>query len=582
MFKSVALTPSQINQLIRHKGSFVTKSLDQLLAALREQKMITTEQYQLFLQKYQRQPVSQVIDALASETSLAPEVIQAIHCALLGTLYVDLDNYVPEKAALDQISMDAAIRYNMLPLAVHSHMIIIAFSDPADEMALNAAMFQTSLTVICVVASQAQIFAGIDKFYGSSHLDQLVRTISSEMANFSNGQFTSQESLERLANQHPLVQLVNNLIFKAVSAGASDINIRPSKNKLLIYNRIDGQMIRVHQLNIELLLPIIARIKIISHMDVAEHRLPQDGHMHMHFKGRKIDIRVSVMPTVMGESAVIRILDSQVSNLDIEQLGMLPSQLESFKQIISKNNGICLITGPTGSGKSTTLYAVLNQRKHLPRHIITIEEPVEYQIEGIEQINVNNKIGYTFARALRNILRHDPDDILIGEMRDYETAEIAINASLTGHFVMSTLHTNDAASTVIRLIEMGVQPYMIASSIVGVTAQRLLRKLCPHCKTKVVGHPQLLQAFGLKEGTEVYEANECRQCHHTGHKGRTMLCEVLTFDEAIRNLICEDIDLNQLRKQAILSGMIPIKHHAKKLIEKGIISLEEAMLANIS
>lgn len=304
--------------------------------------------------------------------------------------------------------------------------------------------------------------------------------------------------------------------------------------------------------------------------------------MHTVFKDRKVDIRVSVVPTVLGESAVIRILDSSVSKLSVEELGMMPKQMEQFSKIIKKNNGICLITGPTGSGKSTTLYAVLNQRKHSPRHIISIEEPVEYQIEGIEQINVNNKIGYTFARALRNILRHDPDDILIGEMRDVETAEIAINASLTGHFVMSTLHTNDAASTVVRLIEMGIEPYLIASSVVGVTAQRLLRKLCPHCKQEVVGHAESLQAFDLPAGTEVYEPVGCRECHRTGYKGRTMVCEVMRLDASIRSLITQDLDLDKLRQQAIASGMIPINLHAKELIQQGITSLEEAMLTNIS
>ncbi len=581
MLEPKAVSLDFIEQLVAHNGSISPVSDLDILTTIINSHKIPTEIGKNIIKEFKSNKAPNLHHILHKMGHLSAKQLVLVDCARLGVPYISLKDFTPDTSVLHILNQETAIRYNLLPLAVSGGKLVVAFTDPTDQIAFNAAQFGVSYPIIMVVAEKSQLYRAIEKHYTSTEIDDLVKAVASDIDIKSNTSHINKEQLERLANQQPMVQLVNNIIFTGIKDRASDINIRPTKDETIIFYRIDGQMIEYNRLNAELLNPMVARIKIVTHMDVVEHRIPQDGHAHLNYLDRKIDLRISIMPTVLGESVVIRILDSKISQFNIDELGMLDQQLNTVESINKRNNGIFLLTGPTGSGKSTTLYSLLNQRKASPRHIITVEDPVEYQIEGIEQININTKIGYTFQRALRNILRHDPDDILIGEMRDFETAEIAISASLTGHFVMSTLHTNDAPSSVTRLIEMGVEPYLVSSSLLGVLAQRLIRRLCEKCKIKTKGDPKLMAEFGIDEDLEIYKAGHCSHCHQTGFKGRLMICEILEITPTIRDMITQNIAAQQIREAAQSESMLPMIAHAAELVKQGITTLNEALIAKI-
>ncbi|NPA12503.1 MAG: type II/IV secretion system protein [Aquificae bacterium] len=416
-------------------------------------------------------------------------------------------------------------------------------------------------------------------------LEEYIANIQGDLTG--EGEQQEEATLENLleAGDSKVVQLLNSIILKAVKLDVSDIHFEPYRNKVVVRYRLDGVLHEETEIPKGVYPQVVSRIKVMAKLNVAEKRLPQDGRIRVKIGKKEVDLRVSTIPTVFGERVVVRLLDKTNRVLTIEELGLLKEDKERYERIIKKPYGLVLITGPTGSGKSTTLYATLLKLKSPMKNIITIEDPVEYQIEGIGQIQVNPKINLTFAQGLRSILRQDPDIIMVGEIRDRETAEISIHASMTGHLVLSTLHTNDAPSSVARLVDMGIQPYLVASSLEGVVAQRLVRKVCPYCKEereitetqrKLIQdvYPEISQEFPLNK---LSYGKGCEHCHHTGYKGRTAIYEIMEVDEDMKRLISKNVDTTTLRKEGIQRGMKTLIQDGIKKALMGITTLEEVL-----
>ncbi|RMG58595.1 MAG: type II secretion system protein GspE [Deltaproteobacteria bacterium] len=390
---------------------------------------------------------------------------------------------------------------------------------------------------------------------------------------------TMERSTDLLESQDdaPVIRFVNSMLFRAIRQKASDIHIEPYETDFTVRNRIDGVLYPVATLPRGLHPAVVSRIKIMAGMDIAEKRLPQDGRIRVKVGEKDVDIRVSTVPTSFGERVVLRLLDRSSVLLELDDLGMEGDQLRRFRSFLRKTTGIILVTGPTGSGKTTTLYAAIRSLDAETKNIITIEDPVEYQIKGIGQIQVNPKINLTFASGLRSVLRQDPDIIMVGEIRDTETAEISIHASLTGHLVLSTLHTNDAPSAVTRLIDMGIEPFLISSSLECVIAQRLVRRLCPSCRVPYEPSREELDLLGITGASTFYRAEGCDECYGTGYRGRTGIFELLVISDDIKKLINEKADARTIREKAIEEGMVPLITHGGKKVERGITSVDEVI-----
>ncbi|MFN4219935.1 MAG: GspE/PulE family protein, partial [bacterium] len=381
-------------------------------------------------------------------------------------------------------------------------------------------------------------------------------------------------------DEAPIVKLVNQIIFHAISDKASDIHIEPWPKEVVVRYRMDGILHEIMRIPKHILAPMVSRIKIMSALDIAERRKPQDGKIHLKYEGREFDLRVSTIPTVNGEKVVMRILDKSSVMLGLDRLGFMPDIREKLEWLISKPYGMILVTGPTGSGKSTTLYACLNKLNQGTVNISTVEDPVEYQIQGINQVQVNPKAGVTFASALRAFLRQDPDIIMVGEIRDHETAQIAVEAALTGHLVLSTLHTNDAPSAATRLIEMGIEPFLVASAVVGVLAQRLARTICPACKEPYVPPKEALKDIGLaytEEEIVFYKGRGCEVCKGSGYKGRTGIHELLIISDAAREVILRRGSANEIKRAVLEEGFKTLQDDALRKVLEGIITVEEAL-----
>jgi len=393
--------------------------------------------------------------------------------------------------------------------------------------------------------------------------------------------------LEAISREAPIIQLVNMLIVQGVKDRASDIHIEPNEKGLLVRFRIDGMLHDVRTLPNAIKSAITSRIKILAKMDIAERRLPQDGRFQVKFGTREVDLRISSIPTVSGEKVVLRLLDKSKGLIKLEQLGFMPKQLEEFKSIIFNPYGIILLTGPTGSGKSTTLYAALNQVNSKEKNIITVEDPVEYKLNRINQIQVKPKINLTFANTLRSILRQDPDIIMIGEIRDAETAQIAVQAALTGHLVLSTLHTNDAASAITRLIDMDVETFLISSSVIGVIAQRLVRVICENCKEEYEPGKDIISGLNIKTNpngdgkVKLYRGAGCPICKQTGYYGRTSIYELFVLDEDIKELIIKKASSNIIKDAAIKKGMKTLKESGMEKVLQGITTIEEVLRVSV-
>lgn len=480
------------------------------------------------------------------------------------------------------ILQEFAFKNFVLPLSRTLRSLTVAMFDPLDFILIDNLKKLTGCEINPVIATRADIKKAIEEFYGkSAMLRDAVESsynINATAAETSDelGQELSLDKLIARAEEAPVVKIVDLIIRQAIEEGASDIHIEPFKDRTSLRYRIDGRLCEIPPPAKHLHLPIVSRVKILAKMDIAEKRLPQDGAILVRINERPIDIRVSVIPTIYGEKAVMRILDRGNRAVDLNSAGFDSKQLEDVRKAISQPYGLVFITGPTGSGKSTTLYAILSEIKNPTKNIVTVEDPVEYKMDGINQVQIKPEVGLTFAASLRSFLRQDPDIMMVGEVRDLETAQICIRSALTGHLVLSTLHTNDAPSAANRLMDIGVEPYMLAPSLLLVVAQRLVRKLCPECKEAYEPTTEQLKGANVKVDL-IYRHKGCSKCNNTGYKGRVNICEVMPCTLEIQDLINQRAPYQKIREVARAAGMQTLYESGIKKVESGITSLEEVL-----
>ncbi|MGQ9696480.1 MAG: type II secretion system ATPase GspE [Armatimonadota bacterium] len=494
----------------------------------------------------------------------------------LGLPVVTLTEHSVDPVALGQVPSEFAMRHQLIPLRSDDHTITVAMANPLDVQPLDDLRLVTGCEIKPAIASPSEIKRAIEQFY----MEKMIQDISEQEADITADEGPDIADLQRMATEALVIQLVNLIIHQAVQERASDIHIEPFERELKVRYRIDGVLREAQSPPKRLHPAIVSRIKILADMNIAERRLPQDGRIQLRVSGRRIDIRVSTIPTLYGESVVMRILDKSMGLLTLEELGMQAQALERFRRLISVPHGIILVTGPTGSGKSTSLYAALMEIYSVEKKIITIEDPVEYQLPGVNQIQVRPNIGLTFASGLRHIVRQDPDVIMVGEIRDPETADIAINAALTGHLVFSTLHTNDSAGAITRLLDMHVEPYLVASTLIGSIAQRLVRRICTKCKTTTQLRPEYLREVGFPEEMVNHKfavGRGCDECGGTGYKGRIGVFEMLVIDDEIRRMIVERSSATVIKQYAVSKGMTTLLADGREKILQGISTVDEVL-----
>ncbi len=533
----------------------------------------------------QREKGIKLGEALVQLRYLRTEDILKAVSIQLGIPY--LNTIDPEKIsgeAIHPVPINFAKKNELIPLALHGERVEVAITDPVNVQALDDLRIIYGLPVQPFIASSTQITEAINSAYNrSSGSDHTVMGNLDEenLDSLSQGLEEPQDLLESSDDEAPIIRLVNSLMFRAVKQRASDIHVEPFEKELVVRFRIDGVLYDIMHPPKRVQNSVISRIKIMANLNIAEKRLPQDGRIRIKIAGKDIDIRVSTLPTSFGESVVMRLLDKSKVVLDLGAVGVQGKSLDMMMDLINRSHGIILVTGPTGSGKTTTLYAMLSQINKPDLKIITVEDPVEYQLPGINQIQVNPKIELTFAAGLRSILRQDPDVVMIGEIRDKETAEIAIQASLTGHLVISTLHTNDSASSATRLIDMGVEPFLVASSVVGIIAQRLVRTMCKTCREKYDPSDFELLQLGVKReqlvGKSIYRAKACAACLNTGYTGRMGVHEIMMMDDDIRALIMRNVDAPQIKRKAMEKGMKTLREIAAEKVISGDTTIEEVL-----
>ena len=500
----------------------------------------------------------------------------------LGMQYVELKDFEIDPELLNLFPTSTIYRHSLLPLRRENGLVEVATSDPFDLEALDELSSLSNLRLEPVLARHDDVVQLIKEKLGvgGDTINELVKQKTDEDDDYLAEASRADGELAEMAQQASVIRLVNELLLEALQQQASDVHIEPGERGLKVRYRVDG-MLRVQSVPPEInqfYAAIVTRLKIMSRLNIAEKRLPQDGRIELKVAGRDIDVRVSIIPMLHGEGIVLRILDKGRMVFNLSGMGMPDPIYHPFRKLISLPHGIVLVTGPTGSGKSTTLYSGLNEIRSPNTKIITVEDPVEYQLDGISQIQVHSRIGLTFAAGLRSILRHDPDVILIGEIRDYETAEAAIQASLTGHLVFSTLHTNDAASSFTRLVDMGVEPYLVASTVEGVMAQRLVRRLCPHCRESYRPNPdELPKDFPNRDIKELFRAVGCRECNDTGYAGRIGAYELLISDDPIREMCGERVSSTRIRQYGVEQGMITLRQCGWLHAINGTTSIEDVL-----
>ena len=502
------------------------------------------------------------------------DIIEAVE-EQTGIQQVNLNNIDFDKHAIKAISQNLCEKYGLVPFEMDVHKIKVAMADPLNIFAIDDISIATALEVEVYIAPKSDIFKFIKIIYTSEEVSKAAEALTKESLQ-TRLMTTNIEDLEDVKNA-PVVKMVDFLFRNSIEMRASDIHIEPFEHEIRIRYRIDGDLRLVNTLGIESLAPLVARIKILAGLNIAEKRVPQDGRIMMRIGEYDVDLRVSILPVVSGEKIVIRILNRSSYQFGGERLGLSGENIEKLDRILSNPHGIILVTGPTGSGKSTTLYTILEDLNTDKVNIVTVEDPVEYTLNGVNQVNVNTKAGLTFASGLRSILRQDPDIVMIGEIRDEETAKIATRAAITGHLVLSTLHTNDAPTTINRLVDMGVESYLVASSITGVIAQRLVKKICPHCKEAYeasVHEKNFLCEDPLKPLT-LYKGVGCGHCQQTGYIGRTGIYEIMEITKAHREAIAQNKDATVLREISLQHHMRLLADECKILVMDGITTLEE-------
>lgn len=507
------------------------------------------------------------------------EILDAIE-EQTGIKKINLNEIGFDRRVIKLISQNLCEKYMLIPFDINENKIKVAMSDPLNIYAVDDLSISTGFEVESYISNKDDIKKFIQLYYSSEQMNKAAEELSRESLEYKSMSIEIEE-IDDIKNA-PVVKMIEYLFRNAVEMRASDIHIEPFENEVKIRYRIDGQLQTVNSLQKESLGPLVTRIKILSGLNITEKRLPQDGRIITRIDNQDVDLRVSILPVVNGEKVVIRILNRGSYKIDKKQLGMSEENLKKLHKIISKPNGIVLVTGPTGSGKSTTLYTILNELNSDNRNIVTIEDPVEYTMNGINQVNVNSKTGLTFAKGLRSILRQDPDIVMIGEIRDEETAKVAVKAAITGHLVLSTLHTNDAPSTITRLIDMGVEPYLVSTAITGVVAQRLVKQICEHCKASY--ESDIYEKSILEEDTTkpltLYKGVGCGYCNNTGFKGRIGIYEIMEIEREHRDIISTTNNVNILKDLAIKNGMATLKEECKVLVKSGVTTIGE--LLNVS
>ncbi len=494
----------------------------------------------------------------------------------LGIPHVDLDKFQINSSVATIIPENIVRRYELIAIDKKDNILIVAMVDPLNIFALDDVKLFVKSDIQPVISTREKLLKAIDKFYSEEITKKVLEEFEESFLPITQDNIEDTELLE--VTTAPIVKLLNSIIEQAVRERASDIHIEPYGEDIRVRFRIDGDLREVMTLAKSSLSGIVTRIKIIGKMNIAEKRLPQDGRVETKISGKEIDMRISTLPTVYGEKIVIRLLDRSNFMFTKEALGFSEDDLEIFNKILAQPYGMILVTGPTGSGKTTTLYTVLQELNQIEKNIITIEDPVEYKLDGINQVQVNTKAGLTFASGLRSVLRQDPDIVMVGEIRDGETAEIAVRAAITGHLVLSTLHTNDSPSTVARLIDMGIEPYLVSSAIIGIVSQRLVKLLCPKCKVSYEASYLEKKILGIdeKEKLILNKAVGCSSCNN-GYKGRRAVHELMPINETIRQLIDKGANIDELRRQATADGMHTLLESAANLAIKGDTSYDEVL-----
>ncbi|MFA6997765.1 MAG: ATPase, T2SS/T4P/T4SS family [Victivallaceae bacterium] len=521
-------------------------------------------------------PFSEVIINFGLSTEDQLLALMAEH---LGTEVVDIRYVEIPPEVLKLVDQDMARAHGIIPLSCDNSMLTATYKNPFNYQIAEELRFITGMDVHVQVASESQIDDAVEKFYplsiGSVH-DMLVEFVSRQA-----DENISDSDLEAAANETPVIRFVEVILTQGIKDKAADIHFEPFEHDFRIRYRVDGSMRELPNPPKSMAVPVISRIKILSNLNIAERRRPQDGRIQMRLLGKQVDLRVSCLPTSWGESTVLRILDRTVVNLDLDVLGMGKDVLAQIRDLIQLPNGIMIVAGPTGSGKTTTLYSCLKEVNHITDKILTAEDPVEYDIEGIIQLPINDAFGMNFLRALRAFLRQDPDRIMIGEIRDFETAQMSVQASLTGHFVFSTLHTNDAAGSVTRLLDMGIQPFLVCSSLVAVLSQRLIRRVCKNCRTPYDPTDEELSRFRITReelgDRKFYYGKGCVVCNNSGYKGRKAICELLVVNGTISDLIAKNAPTSVIAQKAVEQGMRSIRVDGINAVLNGESSAEEVL-----
>jgi general secretion pathway protein E len=544
--KKDKLSASELKKVERVKKTAVSESLPQLLVKL----------------------------GLCSELDVADAFVESGQFEKIAPDQYPLETQLPENVSLRFLR-----QYHVIGLASNDDNITVTMMDPEDQFVIDALKLATGKNIIAKVGLLSEIDAALEVQYGEgrSKMDKAIDDLGIDDIDEED-----LEHLKDLASEAPVIKMVNLIMQRAIETKASDIHIEPFEQSLKVRLRVDGVLKEIDAPSVKSTAAVISRIKIMAKLNIAERRLPQDGRIKVQMLGKELDLRVSTIPTMYGESVVIRLLDKENTVLDFKALGFGGRQLEQFVEVLSLPHGIILITGPTGSGKSTSMYAALKQLNTSERKIITVEDPVEYQMEGVNQIQAKPQIGLTFAMALRSIVRQDPDVIMIGEMRDLETARIAVQSALTGHLVLSTLHTNDAAGGVTRLLDMGLEEYLLTSTVNGILAQRLVRKLCSHCKTAFPAPPELISDMKLRrylpEGDIVlYKPVGCASCGGLGYRGRLAIIEFLQMTDPLRKLIMAHEEAGAIQRLAIAEGMTTMYENGLQKVMQGITTIEEVL-----
>jgi type IV pilus assembly protein PilB len=551
----------QLGQILLDEG-FVSDS--QLSAALAEQR-IRGQSLGTTLVEIGILTERQLVSALAIQ---------------VGMPFIDLDEYPVDRMAVSLVPGSLCRRHVVLPIGIEDGFLVLATANPQNVVAVDDVRTFCGMAVRTVVATQDDLLRGIDRY---CRVDGEMEHLSSA---FQDSAPQPEDDLSRMGDvaddEAPIVRFVNLLVTQAITDRASDIHLEPTEHDLRVRYRIDGVLHETQRAPKQIQGGVISRVKIMADIDIAERRKPQDGRMSVNHNGRKVDLRVATLPTVWGEKIVMRVLDNSSTSLDLRDLSFLAGNLDTYREAYTKPYGMILVTGPTGSGKSTTLYATVNAVSRPEINVITVEDPVEYRLPGINQVQVNAKAGLTFAGALRSILRSDPDVVLLGEIRDHETAQISIEAALTGHLVLSTLHTNDAPSAVTRLVEMGIEPYLVGSALDAVVAQRLARRLCDRCKQQYQPTPADLQAarFPWEPGQErptLYRPIGCVTCSNTGYRGRLAVHEVMRVTEEIERHAVQHSPSTEIARTARRQGMVPLRQDGWSKVVLGLTSIDEVL-----